>query len=278
MAGGMRAAIAGDFAAHAHIAVGVLDGLACSAAESSETVHSGMLRRGCSFMDLRAVLRSRPSSAAFAACGSMRMKASSSPANARLHRPLYCSSVDVLHPGHVACRRAPPAARCAPSWCRDRRRASASRPARSTPCRRRGSRAIGSPQSWTRPIPTRRARSARADGCARRCAPSARSAPRRPRMRAGAGASTIGSCQTVPVNDSAGMRRDGTVPDRLMSMKRPPPGQFVPVLAGPNTGTARPRRRSARRPCTGGGAPLRRVGAVLHHAPASSHQSAMRGR
>jgi hypothetical protein len=40
-----------------------------------------------------------------------------------------------------------------------------------------------------------------------------------PRMRAGAGASAIGSCQTVPVNESAGMRRDGIEPDRLMSMK-----------------------------------------------------------
>src|SRR5262245_5982509 len=38
------------------------------------------------------------------------------------------------------------------------------------------------------------------------------------RMRAGAGASMIGSCHTVPVNQSPGMRRDGTDPNNLMSM------------------------------------------------------------
>jgi hypothetical protein len=37
-------------------------------------------------------------------------------------------------------------------------------------------------------------------------------------MRAGAGASMIGSCQTVPVNDSAGIRRDGIEPSGLMSI------------------------------------------------------------
>ena len=37
-------------------------------------------------------------------------------------------------------------------------------------------------------------------------------------MRAGAGASMIGSCQTVPVNESAGPRREGTEPSGLISM------------------------------------------------------------
>jgi len=43
------------------------------------------------------------------------------------------------------------------------------------------------------------------------------------RMRAGAGASMIGSCQTVPVNQSPGIRREGTEPDGLMSMISPRP-------------------------------------------------------
>ena len=38
---------------------------------------------------------------------------------------------------------------------------------------------------------------------------------------AGAGASMIGSCQTVPVNDSAGIRRDGIEPNGLISMNCP---------------------------------------------------------
>jgi hypothetical protein len=37
-------------------------------------------------------------------------------------------------------------------------------------------------------------------------------------MRAGAGASMIGSCQTVPVKESAGPRREGVEPNGLMSM------------------------------------------------------------
>jgi hypothetical protein len=41
------------------------------------------------------------------------------------------------------------------------------------------------------------------------------------RMRAGAGASMIGSCHTVPVNQSPGIRRDGTDPAGLMSMISP---------------------------------------------------------
>src|SRR5580704_9375758 len=40
-------------------------------------------------------------------------------------------------------------------------------------------------------------------------------------MRAGAGASIIGSCHTVPVNQSAGMRRDGAEPQVLISMISP---------------------------------------------------------
>src|SRR5437773_1617158 len=39
-----------------------------------------------------------------------------------------------------------------------------------------------------------------------------------PRMRAGAGASMIGSCHTVPVKESAGARREGTEPNGLISM------------------------------------------------------------
>ena len=38
------------------------------------------------------------------------------------------------------------------------------------------------------------------------------------RMRAGAGASMIGFCHTVPVNDSAGPRRDAVDPKALISM------------------------------------------------------------
>jgi hypothetical protein len=37
-------------------------------------------------------------------------------------------------------------------------------------------------------------------------------------MRAGAGASMIGFCHTVPVNDSSGMRREGAEPNGLISM------------------------------------------------------------
>ena len=39
-----------------------------------------------------------------------------------------------------------------------------------------------------------------------------------PLIRAGAGASMIGSCHTVPVKLSAGVRREGTEPKRLISM------------------------------------------------------------
>ena len=42
-----------------------------------------------------------------------------------------------------------------------------------------------------------------------------------PLIRAGAGASMIGSCQTVPVNESAGIRRDGIEPNGLISMNCP---------------------------------------------------------
>jgi hypothetical protein len=38
------------------------------------------------------------------------------------------------------------------------------------------------------------------------------------RMRAGAGASMIGSCHTTPVNDSFGWRRVGTDPLDLISI------------------------------------------------------------
>ena len=37
-------------------------------------------------------------------------------------------------------------------------------------------------------------------------------------IRAGAGASMMGSCQTVPVNESAPMRREGVAPSGLISM------------------------------------------------------------
>jgi hypothetical protein len=40
-------------------------------------------------------------------------------------------------------------------------------------------------------------------------------------MRAGAGASIIGSCHTVPANQSPDIRRDGVEPDGLMSMISP---------------------------------------------------------
>jgi hypothetical protein len=39
-----------------------------------------------------------------------------------------------------------------------------------------------------------------------------------PLIRAGAGASMMGSCHTVPVNESAPMRREGVAPSGLMSM------------------------------------------------------------
>jgi len=54
-------------------------------------------------------------------------------------------------------------------------------------------------------------------------------------MRAGAGASMIGFCQTVPVNDSGGMRREGTEPQRLDVHELFPrliPGVLAPFDAG----------------------------------------------
>src|ERR1700730_12232091 len=49
-------------------------------------------------------------------------------------------------------------------------------------------------------------------------------------MRAGAGASMIGSCHTVPVNQSAGMRRDGAEPQVFMSMMPPWNGELPATL------------------------------------------------
>jgi hypothetical protein len=40
-------------------------------------------------------------------------------------------------------------------------------------------------------------------------------------MRAGPGASTIGSCHTVPVNQSGGPRRVGASPQRVIFMALP---------------------------------------------------------
>jgi hypothetical protein len=50
-----------------------------------------------------------------------------------------------------------------------------------------------------------------------------------PLIRAGAGASMMGSCHTVPVNDSAGVLREGTEPNRLMSMVLFPPSVFAEI-------------------------------------------------
>src|SRR5579863_254916 len=52
------------------------------------------------------------------------------------------------------------------------------------------------------------------------------------RTRAGAGASMIGSCQTIPVNDSAGPRRDGTEPLGRISMLLSPPQARPPAIFG----------------------------------------------
>lgn len=52
------------------------------------------------------------------------------------------------------------------------------------------------------------------------------------RTRAGAGASTMGSCQTLPVNESAGGRRESVSPQRVMSMGLSLKFRPAPVLAG----------------------------------------------
>jgi hypothetical protein len=46
-------------------------------------------------------------------------------------------------------------------------------------------------------------------------------------MRAGAGASMIGSCHTVPVNQSADPLRVGLAPQRVMSMVTSGQGSVV---------------------------------------------------
>src|ERR1700687_3232030 len=75
-------------------------------------------------------------------------------------------------------------------------------------------------------------------------------------MRAGAGASMIGSCHTVPVNESAAPRRGGTDPDALMFMAR-----LVPANSWLATNNVRTRRAASqaanRRPLDRAGARAR---------------------
>jgi hypothetical protein len=59
------------------------------------------------------------------------------------------------------------------------------------------------------------------------------------RMRAGAGASMIGSCQTTPVNDSFGCRRVGTDPLGRMSI----PSFLRIVVAAMIAAACGPRKR-----------------------------------
>src|SRR5262249_4471981 len=64
-----------------------------------------------------------------------------------------------------------------------------------------------------------------------------------PRMRAGAGASMIGSCQTVPVNDCAGARREGVAPNGLISMASSPALAERPARWRASTDRAAPEDR-----------------------------------
>src|SRR5260370_38599474 len=77
---------------------------------------------------------------------------------------------------------------------------------------------IGPPQVCTRPSPATTWRVCPSGWVCHAVRAPGSKLTRAARMRAGAGASMIGSCHTVPVNQSPDMRRDGTDPDSLMSM------------------------------------------------------------
>src|SRR5262249_20318082 len=80
---------------------------------------------------------------------------------------------------------------------------------------------IGPPQVCTRRSPDMRSRVWPSGWVCHAVRAPGSKLTRPARMRAGSGASMIGSCHTVPVNQSPGMRRDGADPDSLMSMTSP---------------------------------------------------------
>src|SRR6266436_7954550 len=90
---------------------------------------------------------------------------------------------------------------------------------------------IGPPQVYTRPSPATTWRVWPSGWVCHAVRAPGSKLTRAARMRAGAGASMIGSCHTVPVNQSPGIRRDGTDPDSLMSMISPQQRLFETATA-----------------------------------------------
>ena len=70
----------------------------------------------------------------------------------------------------------------------------------------------GPPHSWTRPTPETTCRVWPSGWVCQAVRAPGSKLTRAERTRAGPGASMIGSCQTVPVNDSAGIFRDARDP------------------------------------------------------------------
>src|SRR5215470_17279843 len=117
---------------------------------------------------------------------------------------------------------------------------------------------IGPPQACTRPTPETTCKVCPSGWVCQAVRALGSNLTQAPLIRPGAGASAIGSCQTVPVKFSAGVLRDGTEPNGLMSMTL---AFLLMGCEGPSTDRRRPEGRQQVRDVRS----LRRGRAVLHH-------------